>query len=354
MSGVRRLIACCSAASVLCVLGGCASSGVRGANPDFSAVRRRAVDCLRAGIRYPHNAAVRVGAIEALERCPEEEVLPWIRLGLLDEHPAVRFAACCALGTRRDETSRAALENHRDDEDGSVQVAALFALHRLGQTNRTGVIPGLLLDHQDPSVRRNAALVLGRLNEPGAIKVLARAMKDADEGVRQHALEAMACLGNEEAGQELTFLANTGIGSEEVFALQALAKTKDRHYVDTFRYKLATASHLETKLAAARALGLMGHDDGFALAMSTLRRTPPPTSDPKDPPDAQRLRIRQLAAGALGGIGRPAALGLLADVLERDGDPRVQVSVAGAIVEIVEASRPAGVTESSGEPGGRK
>jgi hypothetical protein len=110
-------------------------------------------------------------------------------------------------------------------------------------------------------------------------------------------------------------------------------------YVDTFRYKLATATHLETRLAAARGLGLLGFDDGFDMALRALRTERPPNEDPNDPPSGQILRIRQLAAAALGAIGRTDALFALKKQMDDPSDPRLQVSAAGAILQILKADR---------------
>jgi HEAT repeat protein len=299
-------------------------------------LKREALACLQAAVGYPHNVAVRVGAVEALQAAATDTALPWIRAALMDEHPAVRFAACAAAGMGRDRSAEAGLRKCLDDEDASVRVAALFAWHRLGDSRRTGEMPTYLFEHEDPAVRRNAALLLGLLGEAGAIKVLARAMRDSDQAVRQHAIEAMARLGNREARQELTFMASSGIGSEEVFAIGALAQTADPRSADTFRYKLETATHLETKLAAARGLGLLGSDEGFELALGALDVRRPRIDDPADPPAGQILRIRQLAAAAVGAIGRDEALPALAKLLHDQSDPRVQVSAAGAILEILQ------------------
>jgi HEAT repeat protein len=285
-------------------------------------------------MRYPHNPAVRAQAIEALQALPDESTRVWIRSALLDEHPAVRFAACLAVGEKRDAGAQSAIAKCVTDPDASVRVGALFARLRLGQTDRTGEIAGYLLTHRDIGVRRNAALVLGLLAENGAIRILARAMKDSDPGVRQHALEAMSRLGNPEARQELTFMSNTGVGSEEVFAINALAGTRDPAFLETFRYKLATAQHTETKLAAGRALGMLRNDEGYEVALQALRSPKPVPGDVNDPPASQVLRIQQLAAGALGAIGRMEALGALNEVMSNSKDPRVQISAARAIVDI--------------------
>ena len=294
----------------------------------------RAMECLKAALGYDANPAVRVQAVEALQDAGDPEVLPWIRSALLDEHPGVRFAACLAVGRNRDAGASAGLSKCLSDADPSVRLAAIYAQHRLGRTERTGELAGALITHRDAAVRRNAAFILGLLGEPGGVKVLAKAMKDPDAGVRQHALEAMTRLGNAEAQQELSFRANSGVGADELFAVSALAACNDRALADSFRFKLENAAHIETRLAAAKALGALGDASGFQTAISALRSPKPSTDTPDDPAPAQALRIQQLAAGALGAIRRPQALTDLRRVMDRSDDPRVQVSAAKAILEI--------------------
>ncbi|MEK6987139.1 MAG: HEAT repeat domain-containing protein [Candidatus Thermoplasmatota archaeon] len=297
------------------------------------------MECLKAAVGYPHNPVVRVEAVEALKGRSGDEGRPWIRSALLDDQPAVRFAACLAVGEVRDAGAEAGVLKCMKDPNAAVRVAALFARHCLGHTARTGDLAGYLLRDNDATVRRNAALVLGLLGEQGAVKVLAKGMKDADPGVREHVLEAMARLGNREARQELTFMTGAGVGSDEVFAINALTATGDPAYAETFHYKLATATHLETRLAAARGLGLLHSDEGFEVAMRALRQGPPRRDDPQDPVEGQALRTQQLAAAALGAIGRTEALPSLTDVMEKSDDPRVQVSAARAILDILDAER---------------
>lgn len=302
-----------------------------------TSLRDRALSYLKAAVGYGPNPAVRVEAVEALEAAGGESARVWIRSALLDEHPAVRFAACVASGRLEDAAAERRLRLCVNDQDPSVQVAALFALHRLGITTGTGRIPTYLLQHPDPAVRRNAALILGLLGEPGAIRILARAMRDRDAGVRQHALEAMARLGSAEARQELTFMTNSGVGSEEVFALGALAETGDPEYAETFRYKLNSAAHLETRLSAARALGLLGSDEGLHVALDVLKNGFRTRHETQDSPAAQILRVRQLALAALGAIAHADALTTVADILDDPSDPRVQVSAAQATLQIIQA-----------------
>ncbi len=333
------------------LLPGCATTPKPMTSLDRSVLKARCVNHLKSAVAYRANAAVRVEAIEALESVRMAETLPWIRSAMQDEHRAVRFAACVALGRLEDSASLSGLRRCARDTDDSVRAAAWFALHRLGHTEETGRIAGFLIDHPNVAVRRNAVLVMGLLGEPGGIKVLARAMTDRDAGVRQHVLEAMARLGNPEAKQELAFMANTGVGAEEVFALNALATTGDRIYLDTFRYKLGTASHLETRLAAARGLGRLGVDDGATLALRALAIREAPIADPDDPPEGQLLRIRLLALSALAAIDRVDVVPELVDVLEESKDPRIEVSAARAILCILAADRERALPFIRREPG---
>lgn len=306
---------------------------------DRVTLSRRALGILSAAVRYDQNPAVRVAAVEALETAAPDEGAAWIRAALWDDHAAVRFAACLAVGRLRDAESTGTIRARVSDVDANVQVAALFALHRLGREENTGRMATYLLAGDDVTLRRNAGLVLGMMDEPSAVKVLARAMEDRDPGVRHHALEAMARLGNREARQELTFMTNAGIGPEEVFAIAALAATRDPVYAQAFRYKLATATHIETRLAAARGLGLLGLDEGYDVALRALRFVRPVRRSANDSREGQALRARQMAASALSAIGRVDALPALARLLDRSRDPRVQVSAARAILEILAVDR---------------
>ena len=191
------------ATALTIVLVGCVQPASSRRTNNQVELRRRAMECLKAGVGYRHNPAVRVEAVEALAGRTSDEGAPWVRSALLDDHAAVRFAACVAVGEARDVVAEAGVAKCLKDPNASVRVAALFARHRLGHTERSGDLAGYLLHDSDATVRRNAALVLGLLGEQGAVKVLAKGMKDTDAGVRDHSLEAMARLGTATLGRSL-------------------------------------------------------------------------------------------------------------------------------------------------------
>lgn len=298
-------------------------------------LRARAIDAVKRAVRYEHDSGMRVLGIEVMQKHLDSDGLPWIRNALYDDEPVVHFAALLALGTLRDNEAIETVRRFADHDDANLRVAAYYALHRMGDINHSAYLPEMLLTHESADVRRSAAMVFGMLGEPQAVKLLARAMKDQDQPVRQEALESMARLGNREAVQQLTFSSSSGMGFQRVSAINTLGELKDPGLQDTFRYKLHEGEYLDTRLAAARALGLLGANEGFATALKALDFDSPQRGIANDPPRAQIRRVRQMAAIALGAIGDRRALPALQRRLNDQTSPWVQVVAADAILEIL-------------------
>ncbi|MEK7755933.1 MAG: HEAT repeat domain-containing protein, partial [Planctomycetota bacterium] len=126
------------AAALTVIPAGCVQPAAsRQTNNDVE-LRRRAMEGLKAAVGYRHNPVVRVEAVEALAGRTSDEGAPWIRSALLDDHAAVRFAACVAVGEARDVGAEAGVARCLKDPNASIRVAALFARHRLGHTERSG------------------------------------------------------------------------------------------------------------------------------------------------------------------------------------------------------------------------
>jgi len=337
MGGIRhsriargRLVPLWVVMAAIMLLAGCAPKPAL--NPEE--MQRLAMRYLTAGATFRDNPVVRAQAIEALEQIEGERAAVWFREAIRDEHPGVRFAACMALGEIRHKPSEAAVRACLNDPDPNVRVAAMFALRRLGDPGFVREFGEIVRTHPDANVRRNAVLALGRLGEPGALALLKKARDDKDDSVQLQALEAMALLGDKHAIQQLIYYANGGLGDRQAFALGTLGRTKDPRCMDILRYSLRQATHLESRLAAARSLGLMGSDEGFALALASLNWNSPNPKLTDDPPANQIMRIRTMAAFALGAIAKPDALERLRQHMEDPSDPRLQVAAATAILQI--------------------
>ncbi len=336
---------------VLCL--GCTTNRKPSMDPAVTntQLKMSAIKYLKAGLAYPHNPVVRAEAVEALRDVTDPEARSWLRSALLDDHPAVRFAACLAVGELRDRESLPTLRSLKNDQDANVRVGAIFALHRLGIADQTGSLPTYLFYDDDPTVRRNTAMVFGLLGEASAIKVLARSMRDRDLGVRNYALEAMAKLGNPEAIRDLVFMTNSGVGADEVFALNALAATEDRNHADTFRYKFSSDGHTETKLAAAFGLAILGAEDGVSFAMQSLRHPGKGVESKRDSRSGRELRVRLLALRVLRALGENAAIQEIKRLMENSSDPRLQVAAASAVFAMAEANKRKVLSTLSGSRG---
>jgi len=325
------------AALLLCAVAGCASN-----LPQLSdaQLREMATRYVKRGMRYPENPAVRAQAIEAAgDVLKIEDVCAAIRQGLYDEHPGVRFSACMVLGRFLDKDSLPTLHKLAADPDPSVRIGAYFALERLGDYSYRKGWRDTFRNHSDAVVRRNAALALGRLDNKSVMPLLKRAVtEDDDEGVRLQASEALALLGDTDAVNHFMRDSYGGVGFKQPFALLTLGKVADDRVIPVLQKRLATAPYLEARLAAARSLGMHGDDGGYSLALKSLKWNKPREGLVDDPPDLQVMRVQQMAAMALGAIGRRSALGPLAQRMEECDDPRVQLAAATAILMILNAS----------------
>lgn len=315
----------------LTVSSGC--SQMNAPTADNAGLKERATEALKLGIRYKHLPTVRAYAIEALRAVGKEQHRPWIRQAVHDDHPAVRFAACIALGELKDRLARDAIRSLLRAPTVSDRIAAIFYIHRMGDPSKTHKLASYLLDDPNPANRRHAAFVLGRMGETGAIKLLARSMRDDDAGVRANALESMALLGSPEAVSTLVADAFGGAGAQQTLAIMSLALLNDRQHRALFKDKLTHAEHIESRLAAARALGQLRDRSGFDIALGALDYQE--SSDAKnESPENRRRRVREMAALALGAIGDRRALPKLGDLLDHADDPRLQIAAAKAILEI--------------------
>jgi HEAT repeat protein len=298
---------------------GCATEPER---IDSVTLHQDALSFLKYASSYPDNPVVRAQAIESLHEVAPRQGVPLFREALSDAHDGVRFAACMVLGEMRHEASRKQLARAADAESRSVQAAALFALHRLGDTSRTTKLAELLLHDTDEATRANAALVIGQLGEEGTIKLLDRAAQhDRSPLVRMQALEGMVRLGDESAGDRLTLHAHGGAGQWQVTALLAVARSPLSNRIPLLESRLEHGEHLEIRLAAARGLGWNERDDGYELAVEALNYEPP-----------------SVVLGYGGDDER--ALPALREAMAAANDIRIRLAAARAILEILNHTNP--------------
>jgi len=267
---------------------------------------------------HSKDKTLRANALEAMREVPDDVSRRSILKGLEDEEAIVRFSAAMAAGELRLGDAQQPLLAMVNDPNPNVGIAVRFALHKLGITEYTHDLEKTARD-PDPNVRGNTALVLGLLGEKDAIKKILKVLRlDQNPAVRQQASEAMWRLGDPEAKDDLLALTVSSYADDQMLGYLALAGPRNQE-VRKYVYSGLTSDYLEVSLAAARAMGLLGSDQGYGVAEKGAKSTKP----------AQRF----LAAMAFAAIGRTDAQPMLEKLL-KDKDPKVRVAAASAVLQL--------------------
>lgn len=335
-AGGMRVWGALALVAALMAGGGCVGAGRGVPFEQRQKVEQRALLALTLATRDPA-AAVRVQAIESLQEGAPRVGVRYFTEALEDEYPGVRFAALMALGSLRYAPARDMIGARRNDADPHVRLAARFALCRLGDASGVPEIVSALRSARSAAVRGNAALILGRLGDTGAIGALRGALKEQDESVRLQVLEAMALLGDKKAVGELGLIAYSSTGPKMVLALLALGDARRSELRNLFLEQFEAAGYDEVRLAAAAALARIGEPVGVAFAMDRLRNYRPERTG-VDTPEQQAARVRILATVVLGAARDPAALSSLDDVLRNETNESVRVAAARAVLMIAGAA----------------
>jgi len=265
-----------------------------------------------------NDAFIRANAVEAIQNTVGKEGAASIKQALNDPQPVVRFAAAMASGTLQLPQTKSTLwEMANADTDPSVRVAARYGLHRLGDTRLSHDLEKSAVD-VNKAVRANTAMVLGRLGEPSAVNVLRTMVNDRERAVRIQVFEALWRLGDDQGLENLVASSVSQAPDDQIIATIALAEPRDQR-VSGPVYSNLVSDYVETSLAAARAMGMLGSDAGYTIAQGGTRSPDP--------------RIKVMAALALGAIGRSDAQPSLTRLLG-DQNPNVQLAAATAILQL--------------------
>jgi HEAT repeat protein len=275
---------------------------------------------------------VRANAIEMLALAPEAavDVLP---AALQDENRGVRFVAAMTVGELRAEPLVPAVSQMLFDESDSVRAAAIFAMRRCGEPVDPSPLAFMIVS-QDPEVRANAAVILGKLGDRSALPMLREALNLPMTGValartrivELQIAEAMVKLGD--TGQmeviRAALFAPDEHGELKVLACQLCGRLRDRPYAGALVDK-AMRRGIDQEAPEVRLASLQ--------ALAEMEPTRAPIDLPMDYLANQRWDLRAQAATTMGYIRDPAVLPALSAVLN-DGNPVVQVAAAGAILRV--------------------
>ena len=272
---------------------------------------------------------LRANAVEAGQHLPQR-ITPIIQLALGDTHPAVRFAATTILGKLRLVAISPAVIPLLDDPSSSVQAAAMFALHRCGQRIDVSAMARMLTS-PDPSVRGNAVMLLGQMNNHNTIAMikdlantpLPRASAAQEAIVRLQIAEAIVNLGDDSTLNVLRAGMYSQFDEVRVLAVTMLGQQDDQRMAKAIAQLLAQPP-IELQIAAAGTLAQLGlRDLGLAVVLDAC--------------DSKTPTHRAQAALTLGYFPNDNAAQMLTRLLN-DPHEQVRLSAAAGIIRAINAS----------------
>ena len=331
------------------VCGGCNPT----ARVDPEALKTQAIRRLRQSVNSD-NVLVRSGAIETCVELRLANAPDICTKAISCSVPMLQFAGGMGLIEMPSPAAEPALTKLLSSTDSSVRLAAIGALHKLGNTQHSAELI-TALEGPDPKVRGNALTVLGRLGDESVMPSLRNVLENDDvERVRLQAAEALVLLGDETVLPRLQLWQYSTNWQERIFAVQLMGQVSQKDlFVPDLLQALADQNQM-VQLQAARSLGQLGYKDGFGTAMHYLYPSDPDEAtiaaqmglDRNDPELPQRItQIRSLAALALGQIGVWDGARALQRALA-DDDPQVALAAARASLRLLQKTNKAQIQPS--------
>lgn len=297
---------------------------------DRPTVHESAVDVLRQAAEST-NPLLRAHAIEAIQYAPND-AKPIVQQALGDSNRGVRFTAIMTVGDLELCELSSLVRPLLHDESQSVQAASIYALTQCDEDVDPGPLASMIFS-ENPEVRANAAIVLGRIGNPSAMTMLRSAVgrempRVPPERVRIIDLqiaEAIVMLGDDrqlDVIRAALFAPVAEHGEVVTLACQMVGRLNDRRAASNL-HNLATREGRrqlppEIRLAATEALAQI--DPGAAPIGVAVQYA-----------DSERFDHRAQAAATLGAIDHPAAINALEQLLT-DSNPIVQIAAAGGLL----------------------
>lgn len=260
---------------------------------------------------------VKHAAIEALARLAPEarERVERLALSLADaESPEGRRDAAMLLGALNDADKLSLLAK---DEDAEVRKTALYALAGVRPSPSATHFAMALVD-EDPDVRIAASTALGEAGGEAALEALLLSLLDEDPWVRCSVVKSLAKVGGERARSAITSMLDSQDGIVVIAALRALVELGEGVPTETLEKALSNPDE-EVVKAGIDILAQMG---GAWVVKYRERLLAHPHWD-------VRRAFVSVMADLLGTDAIPSLRGLL----ETEQDPLV----AGRIREVLEA-----------------
>ncbi len=203
----------------------------------------------------------------------------------------------------------------------------MFAARRCGEHVDLTPLANLLRS-QDPTVRGNAAMLLGMLGDKSAaamIKDLAPTPMPCASSVRVaivriQVAEALVRLGDDDALDAIRAGMYSQHDEVRVLSVQSLGKLDDERMIAAMAQMVDGDEPIELRLAAAAALARMGKAEASALKVA------------REGADWDKPAVRAQAAFVLQLLEQPTAATRLVRLLKEDKSSLVRLAAAAAVL----------------------
>jgi HEAT repeat protein len=270
------------------------------------------VDQLRA-----QDLDTRQAAVIALGRIGDTKATAPLVDVLLGD-PALTIVAAGALARIGDGAAFPALLGLIGHRDSAVRQAVIGALNSIGHPDMPGAIVGLL-DDPDPQVRESAVKIAGYFGYAGCVDALLARCRDEDEQVRRAAVEHLPFVDDPRVVATLAQALTTDAPTVRAAVARALSRIE---LADAVPLLLSALEDVDAwvRYFATTSLGQHGAGDALPAVIERLH-------------EDSAGQVRLAAAGAIGRIGGPRAVQLLAPLINVDNLDlaRAAIRALGAI-----------------------
>jgi HEAT repeat protein len=244
-------------------------------------------------------------SVIVLGRIGDQQVVPSLLMTLNHADVGLRPRILEALGRLGDRRALERIIGLLDDPDESVRLHAVQAVQRMPDRRAEQPILRIMMQSQNPELKRQAVLALASTGSPKAIPILSSLLDGADNALKNAIVEALGQINAIEASESLAGLLHDDdlsivlkvlAGMQKFPALSAtprlaelsehpqadirrhsldmLAEINDEVSIGILEERLLNDSSVEVRAAAARGLGRAGDRKVIPLLERSLQDEP--------------------------------------------------------------------------------
>jgi HEAT repeat protein len=293
-------------------------------NPDQ--LRQKATAIIASSLD-DQDPRIRAKAIEVVATAKLQMLMPKVQQLLKDEYVPVRFAAAVAVGDTNYLPAKKAVTILTQVPEQNTKISAAYAAHKLKVADAMETLENAITS-KDPIVRANAAVLMGKIGDQRAKKLLYWAMTDKNSDARASfaAAGALAKLGDEEILSKLWDMLLNVYADDRVYGIESMAELGTNDSKNAI-FTMLDDEVPEVRLAAAEQLGKLGDNFGEQIVLDTLKNPPQGMNSE----DIDRLNVRIVSA--IGQLKTPALTPYLPDFLDNNSK-LVKIAAAAAVFNL--------------------